>query len=48
MDFALCLGMFILGATAGSLLTHAWMSDRHPMDLHSGPDNVETRARRVN
>jgi hypothetical protein len=47
MDFALALGIFILGCVVGALIAHAWTADKHPMDLHSGPDDLESRARRV-
>lgn len=47
MELGLLMGIFILGATVGALLAHAWTADRHPLDIHSGPNDLEARARRV-
>jgi len=47
MDFALAFAIFTLGCVVGALIAHALTSDRHPMDLHSVRDDLESRARRV-
>lgn len=48
MDFALLIGVFLLGLIVGALTAMAIMSDkpRHA-DIHSGRDDVEKRARRA-
>jgi hypothetical protein len=47
MDLAMAIAIFTVGAVVGALLAHAWTADKHPMDLHSGPDDIERRARRM-
>lgn len=47
MDFALGFGLYLLGVISGSLVCLAILSDRPRYDLHTSPDNVEARARRV-
>ena len=50
MEAAIVVALLVCGAVAGGLIVAAWMSDgpRDPFaDIHSGPDDVERRARRV-
>lgn len=46
MDFALALGIYLVGVISGALVAIAVMSDKPRHDLHSGPDDLERRARR--
>jgi hypothetical protein len=43
------VGMFVVGAVLGGLIVAAWHSDWIPpdSDIHSGPQDLESRARRV-
>ena len=47
MDFALGIAIFVLGATGGSVVTFAWLSDRltPTPDVPAGAMTVEDIAR---
>jgi hypothetical protein len=49
METALVIGLLCVGAVAGGMIVAAWFSDWTPpvRDIHSGPDDLERRARRV-
>jgi hypothetical protein len=49
METALVIGLLCIGAVGGGLIVAAWFSDYTPpvRDIHSGPDDLERRARRV-
>lgn len=49
MEAALVISLLSIGAVCGGLIVAAWYSDWTPplRDLHSSPDNLESRSRRV-
>ncbi|MCK1541414.1 hypothetical protein IVB12_05335 [Bradyrhizobium sp. 179] len=50
MDFALIVGIFVLGAVSGALVMLAMVSDRlepRTAEIHSYGDDLEQRARRL-
>lgn len=49
METALVIGPLCVGAVAGGMIVVAWFSDYTPpvRNIHSGSDNLERRARRV-
>jgi hypothetical protein len=49
METANVIGLLCVGAAAGGMIVAAWFSDYTPpvRNIHSGPDDLERRARRV-
>ena len=49
METAIVIALLCIGAVGGGLIVASWFSDWTPpaRDIHSGPDDVEKRARRA-